>query len=324
MLKKIIAAAAIVLLTSCTATDRDTGVTTTVTTDAAAKPRVDASAALSKSAADLADSKAEESGNSAPVIYRGTDRQVKMPPVEEPIRFLGEDVSINFEQAPLSEVMHAILGDILKLDYVVDQPINGEVTLRTRTPIPRDELFSVLESLLKATNVLMIRGSDGRFLVTGEANGARLSPKVSNPHSKGPGFATIIVPLQYISASNMAEILQPVADPAAFVRVDNVRNLLMLAGTSAQLQGWLDMVQTFDVDMLAGMSVGIFRLENSSADAAMNGPSRKGTAGVSGRPRPSRACRAATKSFPSKRNPATMTTAPKANIKNISGTSVRS
>ncbi|MCP5130103.1 MAG: type II secretion system secretin GspD [Pseudomonadales bacterium] len=266
MLKKIIAAAAIVLLTSCTATDRDTGVTTTVTTDAAAKPRVDASAALSKSAADLADSKAEESGNSAPVIYRGTDRQVKMPPVEEPIRFLGEDVSINFEQAPLSEVMHAILGDILKLDYVVDQPINGEVTLRTRTPIPRDELFSVLESLLKANNVLMIRGSDGRFLVTGEANGARLSPKVSNPHSKGPGFATIIVPLQYISASNMAEILQPVADPAAFVRVDNVRNLLMLAGTSAQLQGWLDMVQTFDVDMLAGMSVGIFRLENSSAE----------------------------------------------------------
>lgn len=264
MLKGLKAAAVILLLTSCAATDHDQA-SVAPAAAATAQPRVDASAPLARSAADLAETTAEESGSTEPVIYRGTDRQVRMPAVEEPVRFLGEDVSINFEQAPLSEVMHAILGDILKLDYVVDQPVNGEVTLRTRTPIPRDELFEVLESLLSANNVLMIRGSDGRYLVTGAGSGAKLAPGVSNPRSKGPGFSTIIIPLQYISASNMAQILQPVADPAAFVRVDNVRNLLMLAGTRAQLNGWLEMVETFDVDMLAGMSVGIFRLENSSA-----------------------------------------------------------
>ena len=264
MLKTLTAATVVLLLTSCST--NYSGKSAGATPAAPKKAAVDASAPLSTSAADLAGSTAEESGSSAPTIYRGTDRQVKLPPVAEPIRFLGEDVSINFEQAPLSEVMHAIMGDILQLDYVVDQPIKGEVTVRTRTPIPRDELFGVLESLLKANNVLMIRGSDGRYLVTGEANGAKLSPGVSNPHSKGPGFGTMIVPLQYISASNMAEILQPVADPDAFVRVDNTRNLLMLAGTGAQLEGWLEMVSTFDVDMLAGMSVGIFPLENSSSD----------------------------------------------------------
>ncbi len=225
---------------------------------------MDAAAPLATSAAALADSAAEEEQASAPTLFRGTDQQVRMPPVTEPIRFVGEDVSINFEQAPLSEVMHAIMGDILQLDYVVDQPVSGEVTVRTRTPIPRQELFGVLESLLRANNVLIIRGSDGRYLVTGSANGAKLAPGVSNPRSAGAGFSTVIVPLQYISAANMAEILQPVADPEAFVRIDNVRNLLMLAGTRAQLDGWLDMVSTFDVDMLAGMSVGIFPLQNSS------------------------------------------------------------
>ncbi|MEE4144973.1 MAG: type II secretion system secretin GspD [Halieaceae bacterium] len=264
MLKTITAATVLLLLTSCST--NYSGKSAGATPAAPEQAAVDASAPLSTTAADLAGSTDDESGSSAPTIYRGTDRQVKMPPVTEPIRFLGEDVSINFEQAPLSEVMHAIMGDILQLDYVVDQPVTGEVTLRTRTPIPRDELFGVLESLLKANNVLMIRGSDGRYLVTGAANGARLSPRVSNPHSKGPGFGTIVVPLQYISASNMAEILQPVATPDAFVRVDNTRNLLMLAGTGAQLDGWLEMVSTFDVDMLAGMSVGIFPLENSSSE----------------------------------------------------------
>lgn len=266
MLKKITILAAILLLASCTTAPFGQGPAKTAV-PAPVKPKVDAAAPLSTSAADLASAgEDDEVKKSDPIVYRGTDRVVKMPAAEEPIRFLGEDVSLNFEQAPLSEVMHAIMSDILQLDYVVDQPVTGEVTLRTRTPIPRDELFAVLESLLKANNVLMIRGSDGRYLITGAANGARLAPGVSSPRSKGAGFSTIIVPLQYISAANMAEILQPVADPDAFVRVDNVRNLLMLAGTGAQLQGWLEMVATFDVDMLAGMSVGIFPLENSSAE----------------------------------------------------------
>ncbi len=200
------------------------------------------------------------------VRYRGNDRQVNLPPVQEPVRLLGEDVSLNFEQAPLEEVVHAVLGDILGLDYIVDGPIKGQVTLRTRTPIPRDQLMKVLESLLQANGMLLIRGSDDRFLVTGSQNASQLQPSVSNPNNPGAGYSTIVVPLRYISASNMAEILQPVAPESAFVRVDNTRNLVMLAGTRAQLDGWLEMVRTFDVDMLKGMSMGMFPLVNSNVE----------------------------------------------------------
>ena len=220
---------------------------------------------LSTSAEDLAQGQDEATAKKA-IVYRGTDRHVRMPQKQEPIRFVGEDVSLNFEQAPLSEVTHAIMGDILKLDYVVDHPIQGQVTLRTRTPIPRDQLLGVLESLLKANNTIMIRGRDGRYLVTGSGRGTKLSPGVSNPEDSGVGYSTIIVPLRYISAENMAEILRPVAEESAFVRIDSSRNLLMLAGTRGQLDGWLDIVETFDVDQLKGMSVGLFPLENSSVE----------------------------------------------------------
>ncbi|MEM6579959.1 MAG: type II secretion system secretin GspD [Pseudomonadota bacterium] len=268
-MNKLLAVGLVLLLTSCASTysSRQSGAPTAANSSTAGTG-VDASAPLATSAADLAQAKidAEDEESYEPTLYRGNNRQVRVPPVEESIRFLGDDVTINFEQAPLSEVMHAIMGDILQLDYVVDQPITGEVTLRTRTPIPRDELFAVLESLLKANNVIIIRGEDGRYLVTNISNGTRVAPGVSNPRNTGVGFSTIIIPLKYISASNMAEILEPVAEPEAFVRVDNVRNLLMLAGTRGQLNGWLEMVQTFDVDLLAGMSVGIFPLENSNAE----------------------------------------------------------
>lgn len=199
-----------------------------------------------------------------PVLYRGSDVQIRTPAAQKPIKFLGEDVSLNFEQAPLDEIVHAIMGDILALDYVVDRPIQGQVTLRTRTPIPRDELLVVLESLLKAHDALMIRGNDGRYLITGSQQAMRLRPAVGSTEDTVAGYSTMIVPLRFISASAMAEILKPLAEETAFVRIDNARNLVMLAGTRAQLSGWLDIVSTFDVDMLAGMSVGMFPLENSS------------------------------------------------------------
>ena len=258
------------LLASCATMDSEQATTDVASPQHSAEPDskafVDASAALSTSASALADVNAGEQ-RADPTFYRGNDAQWRMPALPEPVKFIGDDVSLNFEQAPLSEVMHAIMGDILQLDYVVDRPVQGQVTLRTRTPIPRGELLEVLESLLKANNALLIKGSDGRYLVTG-SQGSRLSPEISNPASSDAGFSTIIVPLRYISATNMAEILQPVAEERSFVLVDNRRNILMLAGTRDQLDGWLDIVTTFDVDQLQGMSVGMFPLENSNVEDA--------------------------------------------------------
>ena len=64
----------------------------------------------------------------------------------------------------------------------------------------------------------------------------------------------------------MAEILKPVATETAFVRIDTKRNLLVLAGTQMQIDGWLDIVTTFDIDQLAGTSVGIFPITRGEVE----------------------------------------------------------
>ncbi len=267
ILRNSLPAAVIATLVGCTSMQSGTSSAPTGSPvpEPQSTPVVDASEELSTSVEELA-TVAEVEKRAKPIVYRGNDVQVRLPEEEKAIQFIGDDVSLNFEQAPLSEVVHAIVGDILGLDYIVDHPVKGQVTLRTRTPIPRDELLGVLESLLKANNSLMIRGSDGRLLITGSTAGSKLSPSVSNPRSRSPGFSTVIVPLQYISASAMADILKPLADESAFVRIDNNRGILMLAGTRAQLDGWLDIVTTFDVDTLRGMSVAMFPLEYMDAN----------------------------------------------------------
>ena len=201
------------------------------------------------------------------VIFEGTDQVVRMPPRREPVRvYDGDAVALNFEEAPLSEVMHSVIGDILGLDYIVEHPVKGNVTLRTRSPIPREQLLPIMESLLANNGALMVRGPQNRLFISGPQNASRLAPSFQNAAGKGTGFSNVIVPLQYIGASEMAEILKPVAAASAFVRIDAKRNLLVLAGTQMQIDGWLDIVSTFDIDQLAGTSVGIFPISRGEVE----------------------------------------------------------
>ena len=229
---------------------------------------IDADEPLAQSASSLAKGEIEpdEVVDAEAIKYRGDDQVIELPPARDPVRFVGDAVALSFENAPLSEVTHAVLSDVLGIDYVVDGPIPGEVTLRTRTPIERDQLLSVLESLLKANNVLLIRGRDDRFIVSSSQAATQLAPRVVSRYEQVAGYSTMVIPLQYISAGAMAEILKPLAGDKALVRIDNTRNLLMLAGTQAQLSGWLEVIETFDVDMLEGMSVGLFPLQYSGVE----------------------------------------------------------
>ena len=59
------------------------------------------------------------------VIFAGTDQGVRMPPAREPIKSMAMRSTLNFEEAPLSEVVHSVLGDLLELDYIVEHPVKG-------------------------------------------------------------------------------------------------------------------------------------------------------------------------------------------------------
>ncbi|WP_409524921.1 type II secretion system secretin GspD [Nitrincola sp. MINF-07-Sa-05] len=186
------------------------------------------------------------------------------PAARDPVSLIGDAVTLNFEQAPITEVVHAVLGDILELDYVIEHPLEGDITLRTRSPVPRDQLLPILESLLQGSGAVMIRDRNDRYFVGAASSLTGLLPSVSDSGGNAVGYSNVVVPLQYIGAKEMADILAPVASESSFVRIDTTRNLLVLAGTRNQIDGWMDIVATFDIDLLKGMSVGVFPLQYAS------------------------------------------------------------
>ena len=193
-------------------------------------------------------------------IYPGNDRIVDLgagrstPPP-------GPTMTLNFEAAPLADVVQSIVGDILRKSYSLAGELKGEVTLRTTSPVAIADVGAILEAVLAARGYGMVTDASGTVHI-GPNDALKAIP--ASP-AQDIGRSVSVVPLRHIGAREMADILKPLAPPDGIVRVDTLRNLLVLQGTQTQTRAWLDLVRAFDVDAMAGMSVGIFALQNVDA-----------------------------------------------------------
>ena len=200
----------------------------------------------------------------SPRILRGDDRVIA--PAKPLPQNAGGAISFNFEEAPVSEVVRTILGDVVKADYVLHPPLAGSITLSTKSPVAPDQALFLLETALQANGLALLRDARGSYHV-GRPEALKAiggAVRQATGSSLPPGYGAIIVPLQYIGATEMAAILKPLLPADGLVRVDTVRNLLVLSGTRTQAEAWLDLVATFDVDLLKGMSVGVFPLKHAT------------------------------------------------------------
>jgi general secretion pathway protein D len=211
-------------------------------------------------------------------IYRGTGVVVKgqapgggVPATPQAQPAQGGGSVLNFEGADLREVVRVILGDLLNEPYTIDPAVGGTVTMRTSAGIPRDALPATLETLLRMNGATMIK-SGGLYMVVPQATAMRgnVTPQLgSSTRALPPGFSVQIVPLKFVGVREMMRILEPFAKDAQAVRPDELRNMVILAGTERELKHLMDTIEMFDIDWMAGMSAGVFTLKNSDVKEVM-------------------------------------------------------
>ena len=239
-------------------------------------------ATLKKPPETLADDKGVGTGQSSPSerlqTYHGTGVLVRgqLPGGELPpssiTTLTGGNVVLNFEGADVRDVVRNVLGEILNQNYTIDPNVGGTVTLRTSSGIPRESLPATLETVLRMAGATMIKeGNLYKIVPMAAAVRGNLSPQLGNSQRALPqGYSVQIVPLRWISAPEMVKILEPFAKDAQAVRADSLRNLLILAGTERELRHLLDTIDMFDVNWMAGMSVGLFTLQNADVKSVMS------------------------------------------------------
>jgi general secretion pathway protein D len=172
------------------------------------------------------------------------------------------DITLNFVNADIREVIDTVLGTTLKLSFAIDPRVQGVTTLRTTRPVPRDQVIGVLEDVLAMNGVAIVE-TDGLYKIL-PIEDAATAPEIlsgAGPVRVERGFGLHVIPLKFASAAALREVVEAFVPPGRVLRVDAARNLVVFVGTSPEAKDIEDLIATFDVDWMAGMSFGLFPLQ---------------------------------------------------------------
>jgi general secretion pathway protein D len=172
-------------------------------------------------------------------------------------------VEFNFEGADIPTVAKSLLGDVLGLAFVVDQRVQGTVTLASAGPVARKDVLPIAESVFRMSNAAVVR--DGTLLKIVPLPEAAGAGGVRSGAGQ-PGYGVTVVPLRYTSAASIAKAAENFMSRPGAIRVDAARNLLLVQGTTTERQQALDMIGSFDVEWLRNQSVGVFPLKSTSPE----------------------------------------------------------
>ena len=174
------------------------------------------------------------------------------------------EFSLNFDDADLGEVAKVILSDILGQNYVLSPKVVGKVTLQTTHALSKEELLPTLEMVLSMNNAALVR--DGAIYHIEPLNEALYSANFSSSRQGKFGYQVRVIPVRNVAVDNVADLIKPLLHEKTLLSIDKQRNLLVVSGAADELARIVDMVNTFDIDILKGRSFGLFPLAHVDAE----------------------------------------------------------
>jgi general secretion pathway protein D len=198
-----------------------------------------------------------------PEPQRDRDPEIRIASAQPAAFVRDEGVEMNFEGADVQTVAKTLLGDVLKLNFVVDPRVQGNVTLASVGPIPRKDVLPAFESVLRMSNAAIVRdGNLVKIVPIPESGGNGAIRRGAGE----PGFGVSLVSLRYTSAATVAKTAEGFLSRPGAIRVIPSRNVLLVQGTTAEREAALDMIATFDVEWLRNQSVGVYPLKSTSPE----------------------------------------------------------
>jgi len=193
---------------------------------------------------------------------------------DEEERPLGEEEAmvLNFERADIRDVIHS-LATALGLSYTVDPRIEGQVTLRTTGKIPRQDLFPLLNEILRNNGIAAVKVGDlYQFLPVAEAKTRAIIPRdaARRQAASQDNFMIEIVPVKHLSADEMTNILQPFVTPGGDVLSYPRANLLVVTDLQSNVARLRDLVVTFDSDIFKNLRTRVVKVQHGDPDELAN------------------------------------------------------
>jgi len=126
------------------------------------------------------------------------------------------EITLNFLNADVRDIAKAVLGDYLKLNYVIDSAVQGTISIQTNQPLAHNQVLPALEQALRFNGMALL-SEGGLYKVVPGSDAPRRGSRAriaTDASPKPAGFGVEIVPLRYVGAQEMQRVLEPLTPRA--------------------------------------------------------------------------------------------------------------
>lgn len=188
-------------------------------------------------------------------------------PGDEDLGSDDESVVLNFEGADIREVIYS-LATALDINYWLDPRVQGQVTVRTSSPISRDDLFPVFHHILRSNGYVAINDGELYMIVPaeeGKTHAAAPSHEGAQVRAQDQ-FVMELVKVHHVNAQEIATLIQTFVSPGGDVLAYPRSNLVVVSDLASNATRLAELVKTFDTDSFGDLSAKIYKVEHASVD----------------------------------------------------------
>ncbi len=159
----------------------------------------------------------------------------------------GDLVTLNFVAVDLDAVVGAI-GQMTNRTFIIDPRVRGQITLATPKPVPREEAYRMLLSVLRLQGFAVVE--DGKFAKVVPESDAKLQNgrvDAGGAGARGDQIVTQVFRLNYESAANLVPVLRPLISPNNTISAYDANNTLVITDYADNLRRIGRIIATVDV-----------------------------------------------------------------------------
>lgn len=177
----------------------------------------------------------------------------------------GDKVSLNLVGVPLDAAVRAVLGEALGLNFTIQEGLSASITLQTTQPISKQALLDTFQTILEANGVTLNRSGDMVSIIGLSQATRRVVPLGNGSGTIGP--RVVAAPLEHVAASEIVRLLTPIIGRSVSLQASENRNILLISGTREEVNATIEAINLFDVDVLKGKSIGLYKLKSADPEA---------------------------------------------------------
>lgn len=157
-----------------------------------------------------------------------------------------------------------MLARRMKINYILDPRVKGNVTINTHGEVRPADLMQLMQTILRINGATMVQvGELYRIVPLASAKQLPIPPTVDGKDmATDERMVLNLVFLKYATAEEMAKILQPFLGEGGEITTYVPANLLIILDNTRNMRRTMDLLGMFDSDTFAGQRVRLFEVSH--------------------------------------------------------------